>query len=157
VLSTLLLIGQISIVRSAAVAASTNSFQLSAPVAGTFPFTVGLVFKKGEMTGTPVLDIPNQQVIVKRRWNDNSVKHAIASGHVALAASTLQTINVLSGTAPSGALTAADIQAASPQASVSLGSFGTANLSSLLSTPFRTWISGPEMVEAPTGATLEAI
>src|SRR2546423_1249196 len=29
-----------------------------------------------------------------------------------------------------------------------LGSSGTVTLSSLLATPFRTWISGPEMVEA---------
>src|SRR5262245_51763769 len=148
VLSALLLIGQGPAVRSAAAAGSTNSFQLSSPIAGTLPFTVGIVFKKGEMTGTPVLDIPNQQVIVKRRWNDNSVKHAVASGHIALSANTPRTINVVIGTAPSGNLTPADIQGANPQASVSLGGYGTVNLSSLLSTPFRTWVSGPEMVEA---------
>src|SRR5262245_54163735 len=128
-LCTLLFIGQATVPGSAT---DTHSFQLSSPITGILPFTVGLAFKKGEMMGAPVLDIPNQQVIVKRRWNDNSVKHAVASGHAALTANTLQTINVVSGTAPSGALTPTDIQVANPQASVSLGSYGTVSLSSLL-------------------------
>ncbi len=126
-----------------------TSFQLTSSTSGTLPFTIGLGFRKGDITGTPVLDIPDQQVIVKRRWNDNSVKHAIASGQVALSANTARTINVSNSTsAPSGSnLTSADIQAANPSASVQLGSIGTVNLSSLLSAPFRTWISGPEMAE----------
>ena len=114
------------------------------------PFTVGLAFKKGDVPGTPSLDIPEQQIIVKRRWNDGSVKHAIASGHVMLSANAPRTINVLnsSSTQSASALTASDIRAANPQASVQLGSFGTVSLSTLLANPVRTWISGPEMVEA---------
>src|SRR5262249_39572050 len=54
-----------------------------------------------------------------------------------------------SASAPSGTnLTGADIQAANPSASVTLSGIGTVSLSSLLSMPFRTWISGPMMVEA---------
>ena len=127
-----------------------TSFQLTSGVSGTLPFTTGLGFKKGDVTGFPTLDVSASQVVVKSRWSDNSVKHAIASGRVALTAGVPTTINVLSSSsAPGGTnLTAADIQAANPSASVQLGSIGTVNLSSLLATPFRTWISGPEMVEA---------
>jgi len=45
-------------------------------------------------------------------------------------------------------LTANSIKAANPQASISLGSYGSVSLSTLLSSPFRTFLSGPEMVEA---------
>ena len=127
-----------------------TSFQLTSQISGDLPFTVGLGFRKGDISGVPVLDIPDSQVIVKKRWRDNSVKHAIASGHVVLAAGTPTTIHVLRGSnqEPGTPLTAADIQAAAPSATVQLGSIGTVNLSDLLSAPFRTWISGPEMVEA---------
>lgn len=128
-----------------------TSVQLVSPQSGArVPFTVGLVFKKGEVTGTPALGLSEQQVVVTRRWNDNSVKHAVASGHVDLTAATPVDVTVLrSGGTPSGAgLTAADIQAAAPQASVSLGALGSVQLSSLLASPARTFVAGPEMVEA---------
>src|SRR5207248_6769227 len=117
-------------------------FQLTSAVTGSFPFSVGLGFKKGDIPGEPVLDNATSQVIVKSRWSDNSVKHAIASGHIALTAGVPATVNVSSSASvPAGSnLTAADIQAANPSASVQLGSFGTVNLSSLLANPFRTWI-----------------
>jgi hypothetical protein len=129
---------------------SITSFQLTSGINGTLPFTVGLGFKKGDLAGFPVLNVAASQVIVKSRWPDNSVKHAVASGRVALTAGTPGTLNVSSaGSAPAGTnLTASDIQAANPSASVQLGSYGTVGLSSLLGSPFRTWISGPEMVEA---------
>ncbi len=125
-------------------------FQLTSTITGTFPFTVGLGFKKGDVSNSFTLDITDYQVVVKKYWNDGSVKHAIVSGKVALTANMAKTINVLkAGTAPIGVnLTATDIQVANPSASVQLGSIGTVNLSSLLASPFRTWISGPEMVEA---------
>jgi hypothetical protein len=127
-----------------------TAFQLTSGVTGTLPFTLGLGFRKGDIAGVPVINVGTSQVIVKSRWSDNSVKHAIASGSVALTAGTplvLQVSSAASG--PSGTnLTAADIQARNPHASVQLGAIGTVNLSSLLATPFRTWISGPEMVEA---------
>jgi hypothetical protein len=132
--------------------------KLSSPVGGTQPFTVGVGLKKGDIAGTPTLNIPNSQVMVMRRWNDGSVKHAIASGHADLAAGTALAVGVYNAAAAATGtnLTAADIQAANPQASISFGSYGTVNLSSLLAAPFRTFISGPEMVEAhyvaPVGA-----
>ena len=128
---------------------SVTSLQLTSGVSGTLPFTVGLGFKKGDVPDVLTLDVSTSQVIVKSRWSDNSVKHAIASGRVTLTAGTPRMINVLSSSSVSGThLTAADIQTANPSASVQLGSIGTVNLSSLLAAPFRTWISGPEMVEA---------
>ncbi len=127
-----------------------QSFQItSAASSATLPFTVGLAFKQGDIPGTPVMDVTDQQVIVKKRWNDGSVKHAIASGQAVVTLNVAKTINVSNGSPAGGtALTSASITTANPQASVQLGSIGTVNLSSLLATPFRTWISGPEMVEA---------
>ena len=129
---------------------SGSTFTLLAPATQAFaPFTIGLGFRKGDVT-TPALDIPDAQVVVMRRWNDGSVKHAIASGHVALTANVARVITAAqSATPPTGTkLTAASIQAANPQASVAFGAAGTVNLSAMLATPFRTFVSGPEMVEA---------
>jgi chitodextrinase len=128
---------------------SSSSFQLTSTQSGTLPFMVGLAFKKGDIPNYPTLDIAESQVVVKRRWNDGSVKHAIASGQVGLTANVPKTLNVSnSASGPSGtSLTSANIQAANPSASVQLGSIGTVSLGSLLASPFRTWISGPEMVE----------
>jgi hypothetical protein len=133
------------------IAQQNISFTLTSDSTQTMtPFTTGLVFKKGDIKGFPKLTIPDQQVIIKRRWNDGSVKHAIASGHISLSANVSKTVYVHDSLAASGGvnLTATSIQAANPVASVQLGSFGTVNLSSLLATPTRVWISGPEMVEA---------
>ncbi|MEO7762015.1 MAG: hypothetical protein ABIS68_08915 [Casimicrobiaceae bacterium] len=127
-----------------------NSFSLNSAATQTLaPFTIGLGFKKGDIPGTPALDIPDQQVVAMRRWNDGSVKHAIASGHVSLSAGVPKTITAYNAASGSGTnLSAASIQAANPQASIAFGAYGTVNLTSLLASPFRTFISGPEMVEA---------
>lgn len=129
----------------------TASFQLTSATGGSdVPFTIGYAFRKGDVPNgvSLTLDAGAAQVIVKRRWNDNSVKHVVISGHVALSAGVPLAIEVVSGSGPATpALTSADIQAAAPSASVQCGSIGTVNLASLLGSPFRTWISGPEMVE----------
>ncbi len=128
-----------------------TSFELTSTSTGTQPFPVGLALKKGDIPGVPViLGTPDAQVIVKNRWNDGSVKTAIASGLASLTANTPLTLNVMRATtAPSGTdLTAGHIASAAPSASIQIGSIGTVNLSSLLATPSRTWISGPKMVEA---------
>jgi chitodextrinase len=125
-----------------------TSFQLSSPIGGTLPFTVGLGFRKGDAPSSISLGIPDQQVIIKRTWSDGSAKTAIVSGRATLSAGTPLTVNVLVGGGSGGtAKTCTDIQAANPSASVQLGSIGTVTLSNLLATPFRTWVSGPEMVE----------
>ncbi len=120
--------------------------QLTSTQTGLLPYTVGLAFKAGDIPGYP--SINGAQVVVKRRWNDGSVKHAIVSGESNFSGSAIPLPVTNSSSAPSGAdLTSADIQAAAPSASVQLGNIGTVNLTTLLASPFRTWISGPLMVE----------
>src|SRR5262249_2198950 len=130
----------------------TASFQLTSAVGGTnLPYSIGYAFPKGALaSGTALtVDQGTAQILVKRSWNDGSIKHVVVSGHVTIAsAGGSQAIQISAG-APSGgtALTSADIQTAAPTASIQCGSIGTVSLASLLATPFRTWISGPEMVE----------
>jgi hypothetical protein len=142
-----------------------NTFQvISASASATLPFTVGLGFKQGDVpnSSSVTLNVPTKQVIAKATWPDGSVKMAIASGEVQLLNNFSKTISVVTTSGASGtSLTCANIQTAAPTASVQAGSIGTVSLSSLLASPFRTWVSGPEMVEchyrAPIGAdpTLE--
>jgi len=128
---------------------AVTSFQLSSATSGSLPFTLGIGFRKGAVPSGVSLNIPNAQVNVMKRWNDNSVKHAIISGHAALTANQPLTVQVLQGTSPSGsALTTTAIETANPSATVSLGSLGSISLSSLLANPIRTFVSGPEMIEA---------
>lgn len=127
-----------------------QSFALTSPLNGKVPFTVGLGFKEGDVLETPTIDLANYQIEVKRRWPDGSAKHAVVSGTYISNAWHPYNVNVFgSGTTPSGIdLTEADIIAAGPSATVQIGGYGTVYLSSLLSSPDRIWISGPEMVEA---------
>lgn len=114
---------------------------------GTYPFTIGMGFAEGEAT-TVTTDLTNAQVKVKRLWNDGTVKHAIISGRAFLTQNVARTIALSQGIQTEGtALTSSDIQAAAPSATVQCGAFGTVDLSTLLASPVRTWISGSEMVE----------
>jgi len=129
------------------------SFRLTSTLAGTnlLPFTIGYAFQKGAFAGGTTLALDQgatSQVLVKRQWNDGSIKHAVISGHATLTANTPLDLQIAAGT-PSGgaALTSLDIVAALPTASVQCGAIGTVQLATLLATPFRTWVSGPEMVE----------
>ena len=137
-----------------------SSFQVTSAIGGTnVPFTIGYGFRKGDVPNGTSLTVDNgtAQVVVKRRWNDGSVKHAVVSGHVDLSAGVPLAMEVVPGSG-SGfpALTSSHIEAAAPSASVQCGGIGTVSLGTLLSTPFRTWVSGPEMVEchyrAPVGS-----
>lgn len=127
-----------------------TSFSLTtAATNGTYPFSIGLGFVKGEaVAGQISCDLTNYQVTVLRAWNDGSVKHAQIAGRAALTQNVARTVNVTVGTTQTGtALTAGNIQTAAPSASIQCGSLGTVNLSSLLASPHRTFISGHEMVE----------
>lgn len=111
---------------------------------------LGQAFRKGDVPAGTELRLTEStgRVVVKRRWNDGSVKHAVIVGRTDLTANTPKSIGILAGTPTTGInLTATDIQGAAPAAFVQCGSIGTVNLSGLLSAPFRTWISTPEMVE----------
>jgi len=131
----------------------TASFQLTTAVGGAdLPYTIGYAFAKGTLPAATALavDQGTAQIVVKRQWNDGSIKHVVVSGHVSIpAAGGTQAIQISAGTPTGGtALTSADIVSAAPTASVQCGAIGTVTLSSLLgAAPFRTWVSGPEMVE----------
>lgn len=133
-------------------------FDLVSTQPGEQVFTVGVGFKKGDAPQFITTGLPHTQVIIKKRWNDGSVKHAIISGTVTLEGGTnvnsnaTQRVEVFSSpieTNNASALTVADLQAGHPKASVQLGSLGSVALSSLLTAePFRVFIRGPEMIEA---------
>src|SRR5262245_19963102 len=131
----------------------TASFQVTSAIGGTdLPYTIGYAFAKAALpAGTALaVDQGTAQIVVKRQWNDGSIKHVVVSGHVNIpAAGGTQAIQITAGTPTGGAaLTSADIVSAGPTASVQCGALGTVTLTSLLAAaPFRTWVSGPEMVE----------
>lgn len=111
---------------------------------------LGHGFRRGDVPSGSELRLsePNGRVVVKRRWTDGSVKHAVIVGRTDLVANTAKTISVVIGSPASGTnLTSASIQSAGPAATVQCGSIGTVSLATLLGAPFRTWISTPEMVE----------
>ncbi len=133
---------------------TVTSFQLTSSTGGNaLPFSVGLGFRRGDVPTGFAFELPSGQVDVKRRWPDGSVKHAIASGHIDLVANVPKTVALVGGAFVGGtALRCEDITAAAPSASVKAGSLGTVELSSLLGSPLRTWLSGPEVVECHYGA-----
>lgn len=130
-------------------ASTATSFELTSSVSGTeLPFTVGLGFRRGDVPTSFALDLAQGQVEVKRRWSDGSVKHAIVSGRTDLVANQAKVIRIVSGAFPAGtALTCADVKAAVPSLTVSLGTQGSVSLASVLTNPIRTWLSGSEAVE----------
>jgi hypothetical protein len=132
---------------------------ISATAQTAAPFMLGHGFRRGDVpSGTELrLSEPSGRVVVKRRWRDGSVKHAVIVGRADVAANTLKVISILVGAPAAGAdLTAASIQSAAPAASVQCGSIGTVSLASLLGSPIRTWISTPEMVECHYRAAVGA-
>jgi len=135
--------------RGGAPGASFTFFDLTTSAASaTLPFVIGIAVRKGGAPRNITTDLETAQVDVKRRWNDGSVKHAIIAGRAALTRNVARRIHISTGTQLGGKrLTAADIKAAKPQASVQCGAIGTVNLSTLLAFPFSTWTSGSEMVE----------
>lgn len=126
-----------------------TTFQLTSPNPGTQPFTAAVVLKDGAAcTGTITTNATSSQVIIKRNWNSGCAKHAIIAGTQTLSANVPATITVSNGSGAGGtALTCANITTAAPTATANLGVSGTVTLGSLLASPLRTWLSGPEMVE----------
>jgi hypothetical protein len=97
--------------------------------------------------GSVITDTSGVHATVKREWNDGSAKHIIVSGAVTLPASGIAHVELREGTPGGTPLSESVIVAAAPQASVTLGALGTVNLSSLLGSPFRTWIATPTVIE----------
>jgi hypothetical protein len=101
------------------------------------PFALGQVFRKGDVpTGQAlVLDTGASQVTPISLWDDGSIKHALVAGKADLEAGVDKTVGVYAGAAASGSpLTEAALIAASPNASITYGSYGTVTLASLLGT-----------------------
>jgi hypothetical protein len=144
-------------------ASALTSFTLkTAATSGTYPFSIGLGFKKGDASSSLSTSLSSYQVAVTRTWSDGSIKHAIMSGRAALVQNVPLVVTVAAGTAPGGtALTSANIATATPSASVQCGAFGTVSLAGLLASPVRTWVSGAEMVEchyrADVGSSLMSV
>lgn len=133
--------------------AEVTTISLTSTSGGSnLPFMVGQGFRAGDVpTGSDIVSDTagvTLRAICKRRWNDSSCKHAVLIGTSTLTAGVAKSVSLKTGTAAGGtALTCADIATDAPGASVQVGAVGTVNLSSLLASPFRTWISTPEMVE----------
>lgn len=133
---------------------AVSFFDLKSDQTQTHAFTLGYGFRKGDISNIPVIKESGIQVIVKKRWNDGSVKHAVFSGQVALSANISKRIYIFNEGAastnnnPINNLKVDDIMASHPEATVDLGGIGTVSLSNILNTPFRIFYSGPEMIEA---------
>jgi hypothetical protein len=128
----------------------------SAAPPGRHPFMIGQPFVEGEVVDVEV-NIPSAQVKINCRWNDGSVKHATVCGETEFAGAPVDVVFSHGTQARTGPdLTAADIQAANPQALIECldvvnngtqeGDFAL-ELQSLLANPVKTFISGPEMIE----------
>ena len=77
-----------------------TSIRLESAQGGVQPFTAGLAFAKGDVPVVPALALVDSQVVVKTRWNDGSVKFAIASGRATLVANQPLTVVASAATAP---------------------------------------------------------
>lgn len=144
---------------------ATSSVTLTSTTTGDVPVMGANVFAKGEFAADAnlVTNDPGLSVVVKRRWNDGSPKHAIFAGRATLTANTPRAITFNAGTPATGTpLAHADIVAAAPTATVTLTGItqkiGTAapvalpNISVALADaiaagPQRTWLATPQMVE----------
>ena len=69
-------------------AAAEPAVQIASTVGGAnLPFSFGIGFPKGQITSQEIaLSLPSAQAVVKRRWNDGSIKHAVVSGAATLSA-----------------------------------------------------------------------
>jgi hypothetical protein len=126
------------------------SFDVTSSSGGSnLPFTVGEAFKQGDVpSGSGVIGtLGTLQVIPKNRWPDGSLKYAIVSGRVTLAANIPVSVSLSPGTpATNPDLTTADLRATSVTASIAAGAFGTVSWSGAdFDAPFMAWVSGPEM------------
>ncbi len=126
------------------------AFQLTSASGGTnLPFTVGHAFKQGDVpSGSGVVgSIASMQVVPKNVWPDGSLKVAIISGRISLAANSTTSIMLSLGSPAGGTdLTTSNLRATNITASIGAGSFGTASWSNAdFDAPFQTWITGPEM------------
>ena len=116
------------------------SLTFSSPQARTLaPFCVGQAFAAGAVpAGSTVVasDLDDFQADVQNRWPDGSVKFAILSGRLTLAANTARAVTLSAGVGASGsALTEADLLASAVVASIAFPPFGAVELAPLIGVP----------------------
>lgn len=131
--------------------ATLTTFQLTSTQTGLLPFRIAIPLSNGlNSAASLITSADSSQVVIKRKWNNVSTKHVIIDGHAQLTANTPRTFNLVDTSAIVGTnLTSANIIAANPQATISFtgGIVGSVALASLINSPIRTWVSGPEAVE----------
>lgn len=122
-----------------------TTFSLTSSITGTHPYSIGHVFKQGDVPAGASID--GIQTTVKSTWSDGSARIAVLAGTEALSSNVTKVISVRTGSAPSGAnLTTADLKATNISATTVVSSFGTVNWTGVdWDSPFMTWISGPVM------------
>lgn len=127
------------------------NFTLTSPVGQSqAPYTLGYAFRQGDVPkGSSVAaDVGSLQVIPKNAWPDGSLKFAVLSGIVDLAASVPKTINLRNAAVPSttAALDTTRLRSTNIVAEIGTDAFGTVRWSGAdWQTPFAQWVSGPVM------------
>lgn len=127
------------------------NFTLTSPVAQSqAPYTLGYAFRQGDVPkGSSVIaDAGSLQVIPKNTWPDGSLKFAVLSGIVALAANTPKTITLSRAAAPATTtvLDTARLRSTNIVAEIGADAFGTVRWSGAdWQTPMAQWVSGPVM------------
>lgn len=121
----------------------------SATTQADAPFSIGQVFKKGDVpTGSQLIsNVADFQVVSKNVWSDGSLKFAIISGSTPLTGGVPLTVEVFIGTPEGGtALTTTNLKNTGCTASIGAGAFGTVSWATTdWDSPFQTWVSGPKM------------
>lgn len=118
---------------------------------GSVPFTFGQVFREGDVpSGMGVRsNLPQFQAVVRTRWPDGSAKAAVLSGRAMLTAGRTGELRLSKAAGEEGGapIGLGALQALNPQASVSLSGYGTVTLGSVLGSPLKQTIAGPQMSE----------
>jgi hypothetical protein len=133
--------------------AALTSFTLkSAAAGGSQPFSIAFTLAKGAATNVTT-DLPGgaYQAKVMTTWSDGSANHVVVSGDYSATQNATLTVNVTSGTPPTGtALAHADIVSAAPTSVVDCGAFGSASLATRLAAgaPDVVLLAGHRMIEA---------
>lgn len=125
----------------------------SAKGGSALPFSAGYAFRQGDIPQGQFITasatgLRGFQAVVRNRWRDGSVKFAVLSGRIDLAANTERTVTIGATTVDPGAgpLGLAELRSTGVSASISYGSYGTVNWSGAdWDAPFLAPASGPEM------------
>lgn len=129
----------------------STTFTITSAAGGSnLPLAFGHAFRQGDVPAGQVAlgaasGLSSWQCSPTTYWPDGSVRHAIVAGRCTLTANVAKSIALTAGADPGGAaLTTADLAAASPNVTVTVGGT-TLTLSSVAASPHRTVCAGPVM------------